>query len=183
MSDLLRSSEFRFIEDSPESNREALLTMQAEIEALGYEIVESDTTKPWGAYFRVHSEQAENFLLEFFPGVSIEEARLGIENAELSPKILTVLPGQRLSWQYHARRAERWRFLTQGGYRRSVNDMQGGRIEAQIGDEVQFGCGERHRLEGSPASLTIVAEIWQHTNRALLSDEEDIVRLSDDYNR
>jgi hypothetical protein len=29
----------------------------------------------------------------------------------------------------------------------------------------------------------VVAEIWQHTDPAVPSDEDDIIRVQDDYNR
>lgn len=149
----------------------------------GYEIVEKNTDKPWGAYLRINSAQADDFVREFFPGLSPEEARLGIENAELSPKFLIVKSGERLSWQYHDRRAERWRFLTAGGYRKSMTDGEGERIEAATDEVVQFQKGERHRLEGAEDHIVLVAEIWQHVDAENPSDEDDIVRLADDYQR
>ena len=42
--------------------------------------------------------------------------------------------------------------------------------------------GERHRLSGLD-SWGIVAEIWQHTDAESPSNEDDIVRLEDDFNR
>lgn len=153
------------------------------IKQAGYGIVEKNDTKPWGAYFRISNQQSDNFVGEFFPGLSPEEARLGLDGVELSPKILIVSPEQRLSWQLHHRRAERWVFLTTGAYHKSETDDQGDLRLARPGDVVQFGQGERHRLVGVPGEYTIVAEIWQHVDPAHPSDEEDIVRLSDDYSR
>lgn len=159
----------------------------AEVEQMiadtGYTIVEKNTDKPWGAYLRFDSNQADDFVIDFFPGLSPEEARLGIDGAELSPKFLIVKPGQRLSWQYHDRRAERWCFLTPGGYRKSSTDEEGERIEAESGEVVQFARGERHRLEGRQEGFVLVAEIWQHSEPDAPSDEDDIVRLADDYQR
>ena len=149
----------------------------------GYTVVEKNTDKPWGAYLRFDSMQADEFVDDFFPGLSPEEARLGIEGAELSPKFLIVKPAQRLSWQYHDRRAERWCFLTEGGYRKSSTDDESERFEALAGEVVQFQKGERHRLEGRPDGFVLVAEIWQHSQPQAPSDEEDIVRLNDDYSR
>ena len=161
------------------------LTDQIEAAAVseGYKIVDRNDTKPWGSYLRFDGEGAEGFIAEFFPGLSLDEARLGIEGAELSPKILLVSPSQRLSWQKHDRRAERWAFLTEGGYHKSATDEQGGLNIATAGDIVQFQKGERHRLVGSDTAYTLVAEIWQHTDTEQLSDEDDIVRLEDDYSR
>lgn len=149
----------------------------------GYTVVEKNANKPWGAYLRFDSSQADDFVNDFFPGLSPEEARLGIDGAELSPKFLIVKPGQRLSWQYHDRRAERWCFLTLGGYRKSMTDDEGERIEAVPGEVVQFQTGERHRLEGRPDGFVLVAEIWQHSKPEAPSDEDDIFRLADDYQR
>lgn len=149
----------------------------------GYTVVELNDTKPWGAYFRIDSDEADRFIEQYFPGLSPLEARLGSEDAELSPKILLVTPGHRLSWQYHDRRAELWRFLTEGAYNKSMDDESGEPIIANVDDVVQFGKGERHRLIASNNDYTVVAEIWQHTDNKKLSDESDIVRLQDDYNR
>lgn len=166
---------------------EKYLEFVAEVEQMiaeaGYTIVEKNADKPWGAYLRFSSEEADEFVRDFFPDLSPEEARLGIEGAELSPKFLIVKPGQRLSWQFHHRRAERWRFLTEGGYRKSTTDDEGERNEAQAGEVVQFQTGERHRLEGRLDGFVLVAEIWQHSNPVSPSDEDDIVRLADDYKR
>lgn len=153
------------------------------IEDAGYKIVELNDQKPWGAYVRIDSEQADEFVGEFFPGLTPIQARLGVKTAELSPKILIVSPGQRLSWQYHNRRAERWAFLTDGRYYKSASDEQGKPVSVTAGHVIQFAKGERHRLAGVEDSYTIVAEIWQHVDKNDLSDEDDIVRLADDYNR
>ena len=49
-------------------------------------------------------------------------------------------------------------------------------------DQIKLKQGERHRLIGLD-NFGVVSEIWQHTDRDNPSDEEDIVRLSDDYGR
>jgi mannose-6-phosphate isomerase-like protein (cupin superfamily) len=149
----------------------------------GYAEVEVNDQKPWGAYIRLDSLHADRFVDEFFPGLSPIEARLGSEQAELSPKILLVSPSQRLSWQFHNRRAERWTFLSDGAFERSLTDEESNPIIAQKGDVVQFAQGERHRLIGVPGRYVMVAEIWQHTDANDLSNEEDIIRLADDYVR
>lgn len=150
---------------------------------LKYRVTEANEARPWGAFYRIDPAQTGQFLTEFFPGLSIEEAKLGREDIELSPKILVVYPGERLSWQFHNRRAERWRFLTPGAYYRSESDEQGPLHTAQADEVVQFGAGERHRLCAPTTNYTIVAEIWQHTDPKEDSAEDDIVRLQDDYDR
>lgn len=154
-----------------------------QVEGAGYTIVELNIEKPWGAYLRMSSDEADRFVEEFFPGLTPEEARLGMDNAELSPKLLIVASNQRLSWQYHNRRAERWKFLTPGGYNKSETDDEGDVACVQPGDVVQFLRGERHRLVGVDGQYVIVAEIWQHVDASTPSNEEDIVRLADDYKR
>ena len=151
--------------------------------AKGYRVVEVDSQRPWGAYIKFDNSQADAFVADFFPGLDISEARLGDNTVELSPKILIVSPGQRLSWQYHNRRAERWSFLTDGSCERSNTDQEGEVLSLKAGGSIQFEPAERHRLVGLPDSYTFVAEIWQHTDPNNLSDEDDIVRLADDYSR
>ncbi len=150
---------------------------------LGYHFSDVDDQKPWGAYYRIVDEEADRFLGEFFPDLDPTEARLGNKDLVLSPKILVVAPGQRLSWQYHHYRAERWHFLTDGGYHKSMDDEQGEVHQAHAGDTVQFETGERHRLVGNDTGYALVAEIWQHTDLAHPSEESDIIRLADDYKR
>lgn len=153
---------------------------------LGYTIVEEDLTKPWGAYYRMADGEAERFINEFFPDLTLNEAKMGRTDVDLSPKFLLVAPGHRLSWQYHGRRAERWRFLMDGMYYRSHGDkVPKTVIVAKSGTVVQFDAGERHRLcaNKNQKLYTLVAEIWQHTNSKKASDESDIVRLQDDYKR
>ncbi len=176
--------DLKILDLSSEADKLQLVDRFAEIAtAHGYTIVDRNNTKPWGAYLRFDSDGAEQFIESFFPGLSLAEAQLGIDNAELSPKFLLVAPGQRLSWQKHDRRAERWAFLTEGAYYKSDNDEQGDIVRVAAGDVVQFTKGERHRLVGVDNGYVLVAEIWQHSDPSRLSDEDDIVRIQDDYNR
>jgi mannose-6-phosphate isomerase len=168
---------------SNELKEDVVKGVRSSIEKAGFTIVEEDTGRPWGAFFRLENKDANVFVGDFFTDLSLEEARLGNPDAELSPKILLVSPGQRLSWQYHNRRAERWKFINDGGYHRSLGDDQGSLVNAQAGDVVQFDKAERHRLVASENHYTVVAEIWQHTNPDEVSNEDDIIRLQDDYHR
>lgn len=153
------------------------------LKVAGYTIAIRDYERPWGGFNQLANEDADRFISEFFPDITPEEARLGNPDSALSPKILVVAPEQRLSWQYHDRRAERWAYIKDGGYYRSLDDEQGQYHAAVAGEVVQFAQSERHRLVGAVGHYTLVAEIWQHTDPEHLSDEEDIVRLSDDYKR
>lgn len=153
------------------------------VKRCGYSLVEVNDDKPWGAYFRFGHKDTNNFLKEFFPG-QIQTDHLSVsKDVGLSIKLLLVDPSQGLSWQYHNRRSEIWSFITKGGYKRSLTDKEGQLQSAQRGDVVQFAAAERHRLVGSDECYTLVAEIWQHIDMADLSNEDDIVRLIDDYSR
>ena len=89
----------------------------------------------------------------------------------------------KLSWQYHHRRAEIWkRFKGKVGISRSHNNNQSPIIKLDEGDQVKLKNRERHRLIGLDG-FAVLAEIWQHTDPDNPSDENDIIRLSDDYGR
>ena len=50
-----------------------------------------------------------------------------------------------------------------------------------IGSQLKLNQGVRHRLIGLD-DYAVVAEIWQHTDK-IPSDEEDIIRVQDDFGR
>jgi hypothetical protein len=50
------------------------------------------------------------------------------------------------------------------------------------GDQIILNQGERHRLIGLD-EISVVAEIWQHTDANHPSDEDDIIRVQDDFGR
>ena len=49
-------------------------------------------------------------------------------------------------------------------------------------DQIILKQGERHRLIGLD-EISVVAEIWQHTDATHPSDEDDIIRVQDDFGR
>ena len=150
------------------------------IESFGYHIVDFDFERPWGGFLVIDETQVQKFANQFFEGIAIDSLKIG---GKLSPKILIVNPKERLSWQYHHRRAEIWR-VYQGsvGIIRSNDDDQKSLITLNEGDQVRLKQGERHRLIGLEQQA-LVAEIWQHTDPNNPSNEEDIVRLQDDFGR
>jgi mannose-6-phosphate isomerase len=101
----------------------------------------------------------------------------------LSPKILIVKPKARLSWQYHNRRAEIWQvYKGSTGVIKSFTDDENEMKVYKEGDQIILKLGERHRLIGLD-DYCVVAEIWQHTDATHPSDEEDIIRVQDDFSR
>ena len=154
--------------------------IEDEIKGLGFEIIEKDFERPWGGFLVISEKQAQEFADKFFDGINIENIRIG---GKLSPKILVVNPNSKLSWQYHHRRAEIWKvFKGEVGVSRSFDDNQNPLIKLVTGDQIRLKKGERHRLIGL-SDFAVIAEIWQHTDPNNPSDENDIVRLSDDYGR
>lgn len=147
---------------------------------LGFTIVKKDRDRPWGGFFVIDEQQAASFVQRFFPEVDMSDLQ---KFNKLSPKILLVAPGARLSWQYHHRRAELWRIIEGAvGIVRSDNDKENEMKVFAESESVRLAQRERHRLIGLKNWGT-VAEIWMHTDAENPSDEEDIVRVQDDYAR
>lgn len=145
-----------------------------------FTILSFDKHRPWGGFFVIVEEQAQKFADAYFDGIDTFTLRRG---GALSPKILIVAPEKRLSWQYHHRRAEIWRVIQgQVGVKRSANDTEGELEILNVGDTITLQQGERHRLIGL-YDYAVIAEIWQHTDANHPSDEDDIVRLQDDFGR
>jgi len=143
-------------------------------------IHKEDSTRPWGGFFVIEEGEAEKFIKLYFPQFSNEELSI---SGKLSPKILVVAPEKRLSWQYHHRRAEIWKLIAgTAGVITSDTDEEKDTRYLNIGDIIQLRQGERHRLIGLD-NWGIIAEIWRHTDRENPSNEEDIVRLQDDFGR
>jgi mannose-6-phosphate isomerase-like protein (cupin superfamily) len=151
-----------------------------QMEALNLKIVQKDENRPWGGFFVIDEAQAEKFAEHFFPDENFESLKL---SEKLSPKILMVAPGKRLSWQYHHRRAEIWRCIEgEVAVATSDTDNEEQKHILKVGDKIILPQGKRHRLIGLD-NWGIVAEIWQHTDATHPSDEDDIVRLQDDFGR
>ena len=141
-------------------------------------INKQDNNRPWGGFFVIEESEAEKFISLYFPDFTKEALSI---SGKLSPKILVVGPKKRLSWQYHNRRAEIWKLI--GGTAAVVTsdtDEEKATKYLQIGEIIQLKQGERHRLIGLDG-WGIVAEMWQHTDAEKPSNEDDIVRLQDDF--
>jgi mannose-6-phosphate isomerase-like protein (cupin superfamily) len=151
-----------------------------ELLANQFKIVSFDQNRPWGGFFVIDENQAQQFANTYFEGLDVSTLKI---SGKLSPKILIVAPEQRLSWQYHNRRAEIWRVIQgQVGVKRSPNDTEGELVVLQTGETITLEQGERHRLIGLQ-DFAVIAEIWQHTDASHPSDEADIIRVQDDFGR
>lgn len=106
--------------------------------------------RPWGEY--------ERFTL----------------NEQSTVKILTVLPGETLSLQYHHTREEFWHVI-EG----TIEVTRGEEVlTGNAGDEFMIEKGMQHRIANKGTSVARVLEI------ALGEfDENDIVRIEDKYDR
>jgi len=164
-----------------QTNKETLFEKLSDILLLeGFKIDHQDMQRPWGGFFVIDENQILAFKEKFFPELDLDQMQL---NKKLSPKILVVGPEKRLSWQYHFRRAEVWKLISgSAALVRSDSDDQNEPSDMVAGEMVRLRQGERHRLVGKD-TWGIVAEIWMHTDENRPSDEEDIVRLDDDYAR
>ncbi len=97
------------------------------------------------------------------------------EGANYKVKRIEVLPGKRLSYQKHARRAEHW-MIVQGTARFTLDDQE---LMVAIGETVDIPIGAAHRVENPGPEKLIFIEI----QRGDYLGEDDIVRLSDDFGR
>jgi mannose-6-phosphate isomerase-like protein (cupin superfamily) len=108
-------------------------------------------TRPWGSW-RVLAES---------PGYKV--------------KMLEVLPGQRLSLQYHHHRSEHWVVIA-GTARVCIADRY---YEMQTMQSVLIPARTIHRIENPYSEVLQIVEV----QRGDILEEEDIVRLEDDYQR
>lgn len=108
--------------------------------------------RPWGNY-TVLDDKAPNYKV----------------------KQIVVLPGRRLSYQTHARRAEHW-FIVSGS---ATAILDGVIHELTPGQSLDIGIGQAHRCENLGEAPVEFIEIQTGT----YFGEDDIVRLEDDYGR
>jgi mannose-6-phosphate isomerase len=90
-------------------------------------------------------------------------------------KNIFVLPGKRLSYQRHEKRAEHWLIIS--GVARVTLD--GKTLELTAGDSVDIEIGMAHRIENVGTTELVFTEIQTGT----YFGEDDIERLEDDFGR
>ncbi|HSS18713.1 MAG TPA: phosphomannose isomerase type II C-terminal cupin domain [Pyrinomonadaceae bacterium] len=90
-------------------------------------------------------------------------------------KRIEVLPGKRLSYQKHAKRAEHW-VVVQGTAKVTLDDRD---MIVASGEAIDIGIGTAHRVENPGVETLVFIEV----QRGSYLGEDDIVRLQDDFGR
>ena len=90
-------------------------------------------------------------------------------------KIITVLPGKRLSLQYHEHRDEFWIIQDGDGVVQIQDDVR----PASRGDSFFVPRGHMHRITNTSDAPLVFSEIAIGTRVS----EDDIVRVHDDFGR
>ena len=90
-------------------------------------------------------------------------------------KRITVRPGERLSLQYHHKRAEHW-VVVQGTALVQIGDEE---LPTQAGEYRYIPLGEKHRLTNTGSDKLVLIEVQCGSYLG----EDDIVRLDDIYGR
>lgn len=156
-----------------------LESIEERLKSQGFDFERKELDRPWGGFWAISPGCNSLFIKKYFP----EYLSLIDEKVSMSPKILAVAPERRLSWQYHNRRSELWKIIGgEVGVVKSSTDAEGELIKFQEDQIVCLNQGERHRLVGL-TEWGLVAEIWVHSDVSNLSNEDDIVRLQDDFGR
>lgn len=96
-----------------------------------------------------------------------------IDEENYKVKRLHIRPGQAISLQYHENRVEYW-VIVDGRGTVIIEDVMG---NAESGNSFIIGKKEIHRVEASEEGITIIE------TQLGKCDEEDIVRLQDNYRR
>ena len=95
------------------------------------------------------------------------------ENRPCTVKLIHVNPNSRLSLQYHKQRSEFWR-VVKGT---ALVELDGERLALKEGEGITIPKLSRHRLGAGAEPCTIMEIAYGQF------DENDIVRVEDDYRR
>src|SRR6266545_2835059 len=95
------------------------------------------------------------------------------EGEDYKVKRIEVLPGKRLSYQKHSRRAEHW-VVVQGSAKVT---LAGHEIIVGKGKAIDIGIGAAHRVENPENEMLVFVEVQLGSYLG----EDDIVRLQDDF--
>jgi len=98
-----------------------------------------------------------------------------LEETTYKVKRVTVLPGKRLSYQKHLRRSEHWMVVEGKG----LVTLDSKEIHIEKGNTVDIAREVAHRISNVGEEDLIFIEIQQGE----YFEEDDIMRLEDDYGR
>ena len=107
--------------------------------------------RPWGEYIVIESRR------------------------DFKIKKIDILPGQRLSYQFHKGRSETW-VIIQGKARVTIDGIE---TTHHKGDTIIIPKKAKHRIE----SLSKINLVFIEIQTGDYFDEDDIIRIQDDYNR
>jgi len=97
------------------------------------------------------------------------------EGPDYKVKRLEVLPGKRLSYQKHSKRAEHWT-IVKGEARVTIDGQE---LLLKKGDCGAIPIGAAHRIENPGDEMLVLVEVQLGSYLG----EDDIVRLQDDFGR
>lgn len=98
-----------------------------------------------------------------------------LEESDYKVKRIIVLPGKRLSYQRHSKRAEHW-IIVKGQALVVLDERE---IPVEAGQVVEIPQGAAHRIGNCGKEPLIFVEV----QRGKYLGEDDIIRLEDDYGR
>lgn len=107
--------------------------------------------RPWGSYLVIHDEKSYKL------------------------KRIEVMPGMRLSYQYHHKRSESWTIVEGSG----IFTLDDKEIKVKAGDSLSIPRLSKHRIHNNSIKPLVFIEVQTGT----YFGEDDIVRVEDDYNR
>ena len=95
------------------------------------------------------------------------------ENKLSTVKLIYITPNRRLSLQYHIHRNEFWRIINGT----AEVEVDGKTFSVKEGDNISIGSKSHHRIKALASGCTVLEISYGHF------DEDDIVRIEDDFNR
>lgn len=98
-----------------------------------------------------------------------------LDSPECKVKRITVAPNQKLSYQYHTKRAEKW-IVVKGSLTIILDDEK---VFRQVGESISIPLGAKHRACNETDELAQFIEVQTGT----YFGEDDIVRIEDKYGR
>jgi mannose-6-phosphate isomerase len=115
-----------------------------------FKFIESEK-RPWGTFYVIHDEK--NYKI----------------------KRIEVLPGKRLSYQFHNKRSECWTII-KGTALITIDNND---FRPNEGDSITINVKSKHRVENVGTTDLIFIEVQTGT----YFGEDDIIRIEDDFKR